>query len=74
MVFCTIHNLVLQLWVSPIPKEDVWWEAVLSMLTRSLRAGLDVQYAGLNGYVYSVKYHDGRVRLVVTRALVLGVM
>ena len=27
--------------------------------------GLDLEYAGLNGYVYSVKYHDGRVRMSI---------
>ncbi len=29
------------------------------------RTGMDLEYAGLNGYVYSLKYHDGRVKMSV---------
>ena len=30
-----------------------------------LGMGLDLEYAGLNGYAYSVKYHDGRVKMSI---------
>lgn len=31
------------------------------VLTTDVSAGFKIEFEGVNGYVYSVKYHDGRV-------------